>query len=73
MGSLSIWHWVILVMVIPMGASPILGIIRGVKNGDVIHAVVSMFVPFYGLIYFFSATQPRKFSVQAPNGPTGSV
>jgi hypothetical protein len=47
-------------MVIPMGASPILGIIRGVKNGDVIHAVVSMFVPFYGLIYFFSATQPRK-------------
>jgi hypothetical protein len=48
------------VMVIPMGASPILGIIRGVKNGDVIHAVVSMFVPFYGLIYFFSATQPRK-------------
>jgi len=41
-------------------ASPILGIIRGVKNGAVIHAVVSAFVPVYGLIYFFAAKQPRK-------------
>jgi hypothetical protein len=60
MGSFSIWHWVILVMVIAMGASPILGIIRGVKNGGVIRAVVSVFVPVYGLIYFFAAKQPRK-------------
>ena len=60
MGSFSIWHWVILVMVIAMGASPILGIIRGVKNGGVVHAVVSVFVPVYGLIYFFAAKQPRK-------------
>jgi hypothetical protein len=60
MGSLSIWHWVIVVMVIPMGASPILGVIRGVKNGAVIHAIASVFVPVYGLIYFFAAKQPQK-------------
>jgi hypothetical protein len=47
-------------MVIAMGASPILGIVRGVKHGAVIHAVVSIFVPLYGLIYFFAAKQPRK-------------
>jgi hypothetical protein len=58
MGSLSIWHWVIVVMVIPMSASPILGIIRGVKNGAVIHAIASVFIPLYGLIYFFAAKQP---------------
>jgi hypothetical protein len=60
MESFSIWHWVILVMVIAMFASPIFGIIRGVKNGAVIHAVVSVLVPVYGLIYFFAAKQPRK-------------
>jgi hypothetical protein len=47
-------------MVIAMGASPIFGIILGVKNGAVIHAVVSAFVPVYGLVYFFAAKQPRK-------------
>jgi hypothetical protein len=60
MASFSIWHWVIFAMVIALGASPILGIIRGVKNGGVIHAVASAFVPVYGLIYFFAAKQPRK-------------
>jgi hypothetical protein len=60
MGSFSIWHWVMLAMVVAMSASPILGIIRGVKNGAVIHAVVSVFVPVYGLIYFFAAKQPQK-------------
>jgi hypothetical protein len=60
MESFSIWHWAIMVMVIAMGASPILGIIRGVKNGAVTHAVASYFVPVYGLIYFFAAKQPRK-------------
>ena len=57
MGSLSIWHWVLVIVIV---ASQILGIIRGVKNGAVIHAVVSAFVPVYGLIYFFAAKQPRK-------------
>ncbi len=60
MGSFSIWHWLILIFLIGMFASPILGIVRGVKNGAVIHAVVSALVPVYGLIYFFAAKQPRK-------------
>jgi hypothetical protein len=60
MGSLSIWHWVVVVMVIPMAASPILGVIRGVKNGAVVHAIASVFIPLYGLIYFFAAKQPQK-------------
>jgi hypothetical protein len=59
MESFSIWHWVIFVMVIAMSASPILGIVRGVKNGAVIHAIVSVYVPVYGLIYFFEAKRPR--------------
>ena len=46
-------------MVIAMSASPILGIVRGVRNGAVIHAVVSVFVTVFGLIYFFAAKQPR--------------
>jgi hypothetical protein len=60
MGSLSILHWVILIVVFAMAASPILGIMPGVQNGAVVHAVVSAFVPVYGLIYFFVAKQPRK-------------
>lgn len=52
MGSLSIWHWV---LVIVMFASPILGIIRGVKNGSAINAIASAFIPVYGLIYYFVA------------------
>jgi hypothetical protein len=60
MESFSIWHWVIMVMVIAMGASPIFGIIRGVQNGAVLHAIASVFVPVYGLIYFFAAKPARK-------------
>jgi hypothetical protein len=59
MGSFSIWHWVIVIVIVAGPASPILGIVRGVKNGAVIHAVLSVFLPVYGLIYFFAAKQPR--------------
>jgi len=52
MGSLSIWHWVVVILIF---ASPIMGIVRGVKNGSAGHAIVSAFVPIYGLIYFFAA------------------
>jgi hypothetical protein len=51
MGSLSIWHWVVVIVAI---ASPVMGIVRGVKNGAAVHAVLSAFVPVYGLIYFFA-------------------
>lgn len=59
MESVSIWHWVILVMVFAMMTSPMLGIVRSVKNGAVFHAFMSAFIPVYGLIYFFVAKQPR--------------
>ena len=52
MGSLSIWHWVVAILAI---ASPIVGIVRGVKNGSALNAVLSAFIPMYGLIYFFAA------------------
>jgi ABC-type microcin C transport system permease subunit YejB len=60
MESLSIWHWVIVVMVFPMMVSPMLGIVRSVKNGAVFHVFMSSFIPAYGLIYFFAAKSPRK-------------
>jgi len=50
MGSVSIWHWVVVIVMI---ASPILGIIRAVANGSALNGVISAFVPVYGLIYYF--------------------
>jgi hypothetical protein len=43
-------------------ASPVFGVVRGVQNHAVIHAVVSLFVPMYGLIYFIAARPPRETS-----------
>jgi hypothetical protein len=61
MESLSMTHWIILfVMFLAFVASPILGIVRGVKNGGVLHAVVSVLLPVYGLVYFVAARQPQK-------------
>jgi hypothetical protein len=55
MGSLSIWHWVIVfVLVFVLIGGPILGIIRGVPNSSILNAVLSTFLPLYGLIYFFA-------------------
>jgi hypothetical protein len=34
--------------------SPIMGIVRGVKNSATLHAVLSAFIPIYGLIYFLA-------------------
>jgi hypothetical protein len=61
MGSLSIWHWLI---VIVMFASPIMGIVRGVQNSSILNAILSAFIPIYGLIYFF-AGKPGKAGVGA--------
>jgi len=52
MGSLSIWHWIVVLVIT---GSPILGVVRGIKNGAVVHAVLSVLIPLYGLIYFFAA------------------
>ena len=60
MDSLSIWHWLILFLLAAKLASPIFGVVRGVENKAVIHAVASLFVPMYGLIYFFAARPARE-------------
>lgn len=52
MGSFSIVHWLILIVML---ASPVLGIIRGVKNSSILNVLLSVFIPIYGLIYFFVA------------------
>jgi hypothetical protein len=52
MGSFSIWHWLIVILTI---AGPVMGVIRGVRNASILHALLSMFIPLYGIIYFFVA------------------
>jgi hypothetical protein len=56
----SIWHWLILFAVLLLMISPILGVARGVANGSVVHAVASVLLPVYGLVYFLAARRPRK-------------
>jgi hypothetical protein len=60
MGSLSIVHWIVVVFIIAQLASPIMGIVRGVRNASVLNAVLSVFVPLYGLIYFFAAKRASQ-------------
>ena len=61
MEALSLTHWIIIaVMFLAFVASPILGIVRGVKNGGVLHTVMSILFPVYGLVYFVAARQPRS-------------
>ncbi len=55
MESFSIVHWIIIVLMISQLVSPIMGIVRGVKNGSVLNALLSFAIPLYGLIYFFAA------------------
>jgi hypothetical protein len=57
-GSLSIWHWIVVIFIIAQLASPIMGIVRGVKNQSVLNAILSVLIPLYGLIYFFVAKRP---------------
>jgi hypothetical protein len=60
MASFSIWHWLIMLLLAAKLASPVFGVVRGVENHAVIHAVASLFVPMYGLIYFFAARRRRE-------------
>jgi hypothetical protein len=60
MESFSILHWIMMILVVAMAASPILGIVRGVQNGAILHALASVFLPVYGLIYFFAARPSRR-------------
>jgi ABC-type microcin C transport system permease subunit YejB len=51
MASISIRHWMMLIIIV---ASLVLGIVRGVRNSAPAHAVISVLVPAYGLVYFFA-------------------
>ncbi len=67
MEALSATHWVIIaVMFLAFVASPILGIVRGVKNGGVLHALMSFLFPVYGLVYFIAAAARRDRARDQP-------
>jgi len=51
-GSFALLHWVIVIIIL---AGPIMGIVRGVKNSSVLNSIVSVFIPIYGIVYFFAA------------------
>jgi len=55
MGAFSIVHWLIIFVII---GGPLLGIIRGVQNSSILNALLSLVIPFYGLVYFFVARRP---------------
>ena len=46
----SIWQIIIYILLI---LPPVLGVIRGVKNQSIPHTIASVFIPLYGLFYFF--------------------
>jgi hypothetical protein len=55
MESISFLHCLIFILIAAMllinGLSPMLGVIRGVRNASVLHSLLSV-MPFYGLAYF---------------------
>jgi hypothetical protein len=46
--------------VVALWTSPLFGVVRGVKNGAIGHALASVLLPAYGLIYFIVARRPRS-------------
>ena len=63
MESFSWLHWLIvwfvfskivvnIVSELLFVASPVLGIIRGVKNSSILHPLLSIVIPMYGIVYF---------------------
>jgi len=63
MESISVLHWLLLWLVFTklvynavsqllLVVSPVLGIIRGVKNSSVLHSLLSIVIPMYGIIYY---------------------
>jgi len=59
MDSLSPLHWLIFLMVIVLWAGPMLGVFRGIKNSSVLHSLLSVFIPVYGLVYFFAGKRQK--------------
>jgi hypothetical protein len=55
LGHYSIWHWLVVIL---MMASPLMGVVRGVERGSIVHTLLSFSLPLYGLVYFFAAKNP---------------
>jgi|GEM_PF-7119397 len=49
----------IIVFVFLLLAACVLGIVRGVGNGSVLHTLLSVFIPLYGFFYFLLGRRPR--------------
>ena len=54
MGAFSIWHWIIFIFILTIPIGFVLGIIRGVDNKSVLHAILSFIIPWYGFVYYFN-------------------
>ena len=49
MGGLDLVDYIALLMAV----CPAMGVFRSVKNGSVLHALLSVVIPLYGALYFF--------------------
>jgi hypothetical protein len=67
MGSVSIWHWVVVLLVLMTGpVSLVAGIVRGVTNRSVLNALLSVLIPAYGLVYYLVArSRPPALPAQS--------
>ena len=48
MGGLGLVDYIVLLMAV----CPAMGVFRSVKNGSVLHALLSIVIPLYGILYF---------------------
>jgi hypothetical protein len=62
MSHLTIWHWVVVTLMI---VSPLMGIVRGIERNSTVHGVLSVIIPLYGLVYFFAAAMNLRSSEKA--------
>lgn len=47
--------WPILIMII-MLLGPVMGAMKGIENGSIANTLLSVFIPIYGIVYFFVAS-----------------
>ena len=55
MGGLGLVDYIVLLMAV----CPAMGVFRSVKNGSVLHALLSVVIPLYGIFYFFLGKKSR--------------
>ena len=55
MGGLGLVDYIVLLMAV----CPAMGVFRSVKNGSLLHALLSVSIPLYGAFYFFLGEKNR--------------